>query len=289
MKSKVLITGGAGFTGRYLVKELEGHGYETVVPPPHPSADFNLTDFSSVKKFVETARPDAVIHLAGLAFVGASDALEFYRVNVLGTENLLRAVAGLPVQKVILASTSNVYGNTRDSELDEKIPLAPVSHYAISKMAMEMVARTWSDRISIVLTRPFNYTGVGQEIRYVIPKIVEHFRQRTPTVQLGNIDVYREFNDVRQVATMYRLLLERALPGTTVNLCTGVEHSLRDIVANLERLSGHTLRIEVNPEFVRKNEIERLRGNPSFLKAQIGDFVPVPLEDTLRWMLEGEE
>ena len=136
--------------------------------------------------------------------------------------------------------------------------------------------------------RPFNYTGVGQSADFLLPKIVAHFKRRAERIELGNLDVWRDFSDVRAVADAYcRLLDAPAAVGATVNVCSGHSHSLREVLALAEHITGHQLPVQVNPAFVRANEVKTLLGNPARLHALIGDdWVNPPLHDTLRWMLD---
>ena len=122
--------------------------------------------------------PDVVVHLAALAFVAEDNPEDFYRVNVLGTVNLLEALADdLHPVRILIASSANVYGNTSGGAKRRLSCPAPVNHYAASKLAMEHMVRTWFDRLPIVMTRPFNYTGPGQDERFVVPKIVAHYKR----------------------------------------------------------------------------------------------------------------
>src|SRR5664279_3283153 len=195
----VLLTGAAGFTGRYLRNALESRGYNVAslqVEGPNPC---DLTDRASTESAVRGARPDVAIHLAALSFVGHDRPEEFYQVNVFGTLNLLQALAGLdrPPRRVVIASSGNVYGTPDIGVLDESVCPAPVNHYASSKLAMEnMVRANWFGRMPIVITRPFNYTGPGQSKHFLIPKIVQHFRDRAAVIEMGNLNVSRDFSDV---------------------------------------------------------------------------------------------
>src|SRR4029434_3623396 len=113
--------------------------------------------------------------------------------------------------------------------------LAPASHYAVSKLAMESMARLFADRLPVVVVRPFNYTGPGQREPYLVPKIVRHFAERAPAIELGNIDIERDFLDVRSVVDAYRrILTEPAARGRTLNLCSGTGTTVRAMVAMLE-------------------------------------------------------
>lgn len=297
---RVLVTGASGFTGRYMVSELQAHGYRVIALGAQSESDnetdladeryaADLRDLSALVEVMKVARPDAVIHLAALAFVAHGSAEDFYSVNLVGTRNLLQAVeqAGLTLDRILLASSANVYGNTSEGTLSEDTPPAPANDYAVSKLAMEYVASLWRGRLPITMTRPFNYTGVGQSGQFLVPKIVSHFAQRADVMELGNLEVSRDFGDVRAVVAAYRQLIEApAAQGAIVNVCSGRGHTLLEIVAMCESLTGHSLEVRVNPAFVRPNEVRVLLGDNSRLKELIGDWDSPPLRETLAWMLE---
>ena len=290
--ASVLLTGAEGFTGRYVSDALRQAGYRVLglvrgVPAQADHFQVDLTDAAALRELVSRLQPDYVVHLAALAFVAQQDVESFYRVNLFGTLNLLDAliVARSPVRKVIVSSSANVYGNARHSPVAEDTCPAPVNHYAMSKLAMEHMALTRLDRLPIVITRPFNYTGVGQSENFLIPKIVTHFRRREPVIRLGNLDVEREFNDVRMVAKAYLSLLEKADAGATVNICSGQGWRLRDVVDCLTHMSGHGIDIEVDPILIRANEVRQLIGNSEKLRTLIGSPPTFSLKETLNWML----
>ncbi|MDK2757740.1 MAG: GDP-mannose 4,6-dehydratase [Blastomonas fulva] len=277
---RVLVTGADGFTGTYLVAELLSRGHEVV-----PFAS-DITDAAAVDAEVAAVSPDRVIHLAAIAFVGTDAVDPFYQVNQLGTYHLLDAVARhAPRAHVLIASSANIYGNTTGGYLDESTPPNPANHYAVSKWAMELGARIWADRLHITTARPFNYTGVGQEEQYLIPKIVAHFRRREPVITLGNIDVSRDFGDVRSVVAAYCGLSLAPPAPQVVNVCTGRVWNIRQIIAIASRITGHDIEIATNPAFMRANEVEILAGDAALLHALLPDWQPRDLEDTLQWML----
>lgn len=293
MGKRALITGLAGFTGRYMEQELRIAGYEVHgmasgeagLPGNH---EVDLCDADSLVKLVAAIRPNVVVHLAGVAFVGHGRAEDFYRVNLIGTRNLLEALAGVAngLDCVLLASSANVYGNRTEGVLDEETLPDPANDYAVSKLSMEYMARLWQDKLPIVMTRPFNYTGVGQSESFLLPKIISHFRRKADVIELGNLDVWRDFSDVRAVVAAYRRLLEVRPVGETVNVCSGKVHSLRDVLGMVETITGHRVEIRVNPAFVRPNEVRTLCGDPTKLISLIGEWQVPPLEETLRWMLQ---
>jgi len=246
----------------------------------------DLTNAAAVREAVAQVKPDVVVHLAALAFVGHGDAEGFYRVNVFGTLNLLEALAALesPPSKVLIASSANVYGTPNVEVIDESICPAPVNHYACSKLAMEHMARTWFDRLPIIITRPFNYTGSGQDERFLIPKIVGHFARGEPVIELGNLDVSRDFSDVSDVVAAYVALIESEAAALTVNVCSGQATSLREIIAMMSTIAGYEIGVRVNPAFVRANEIPRLRGDNTALCRLIGHRTRTQIKDTLQHM-----
>lgn len=303
-RGRALITGIGGFTGRYMAHELAANGWEVWGLGNAPATDpgslplpadrllvADLMDGTRLSQVLSQVQVDAVVHLAAVAFVGHGTAADFYRVNVIGTRNLLEALAAAPTRPacVLLASSANVYGNATEGMLNEDTPPNPANDYAVSKLAMEWMARLWQDKLPLVLARPFNYTGVGQSTDFLLPKIVRHFRDGSPTIELGNLDVSRDFSDVRAVASAYRRLLEVRPIGETVNVCSGRLHSLREVISMAEEITGRQIQVRVNPAFVRANEVRTLCGDPSRLQSLIGDWQMPPLTETLRWMLEADE
>lgn len=285
---KILLTGADGFTGRHFTVRAQEEGH-TVLP-----LQVDLTDQWAVQDAVGALDFDAVVHLAAISFVGHENATAFYAVNVVGTTNLLAAVAARssqPPRCVLLASSANVYGNCTASPIAETQAPAPVNHYAASKLAMEHMARTFSDRLPLVLTRPFNYTGPGQAQQFVIPKLVDHFQRRMPVVELGNLYVEREYNDVRLVCDAYLALLQSGQSGEVYNVCSGQMYTLQQVVDALSVLTGHHLQVRVNPAFVRANEVHRLCGDSRKLLRDCGPHLAnlskYTLQQTLVTMLGG--
>ncbi|NML30825.1 GDP-mannose 4,6-dehydratase [Paraburkholderia antibiotica] len=291
---RTLVTGASGFTGRYLVEQLSARGHTVIEavsgrdePDTPTRVKLDITSPEQCRRVLDSVRPDYIVHLAAISFVGHDDPLDFYRVNVIGTLNLVEACAaiGHVPRKLLIASSANVYGNVSSAAIDETFPLTPVNHYAASKAAMEAMLRTWFDRLPILIVRPFNYTGRGQAVNFLVPKIVSHFARRAPSIELGNIDIARDFSDVRYVASAYEALLAADVAGEIVNVCTGTPYSLREILGAASELTGHELEIQVNPAFVRQTDVRMLAGSPAKLRTLVPSVESIPFIDTLRWML----
>ena len=277
-----LVTGVEGFTGCFVKAELEANGHTVV------GLVSDLTDAKAVAKEVLDLQPEAVIHLAGIAFVGDDNANAFYNVNLVGTRNLLAALSEnvKNLSSVLVTSSANVYGNVTGGVLDESVPPNPSNDYAVSKLAMEYMIRLWDKKLPLCIVRPFNYTGIGQNEKFLIPKIVKHFRNKAPVIELGNLEVWREFGDVRAVAIIYRKLMENCPAGETLNVCTGQTYSLKEVLMLCERLSGHKIEVEINLDFVRENEVRELKGDNRKLIQLIKELPSYTFEETLEWMLK---
>jgi nucleoside-diphosphate-sugar epimerase len=298
MTRRILVTGADGFTGRHLAPALarlgaEVHGLASRRPDAsvdgvHQWHIGDLLDPGSLRRAVQDARPEAVVHLAAIAFVAHDNIEAIYRTNIVGSRHLLATLDELPVRPraILMASSANVYGTATEGVLDERTPPSPANDYAVSKLAMEHMAWTWRDRLPITVVRPFNYTGRGQSTQFLIPKIVDHFRRRAPVLELGNLDVERDFSDVRMVVDCYARLLANPHPGRVFNVCSGVGHSLQAVLDMARDLTGHAPEVRVNPAFVRANEVRRLLGSKAALEAAIGPVQGPALRETLAWMLE---
>ncbi len=292
---RVLVTGASGFTGRHFVAAAKARGYECVALCHHDDDYLGEAD-SCIKADLRRAedlaslasdvRPSHVLHLAAVSFVAHGSPAEIYQANLLGTVNLLQAFqdSAEKPECIVLASSANIYGNTTELPILESAQPRPANHYGVSKYAMEQAARLFVD-LPVSIVRPFNYTGLGQHPNFLVPKIVAAFRERQPALELGNLDVSRDFSDVRDVVAAYLRLLDGRIVGETFNVCSGTPVALREIVGTLGELSGHTLEVTTNPAFVRADEIHVLYGSPEKLERHIGQYRRFDLRDTLDWML----
>ena len=286
---KVLVTGNDGFTGKHLSNKLKLSGFR-VIGLSDKTSDAedvymcNLLDKENLQQVIAEIQPDYVVHLAAISFVGHDNADDFYRINVIGTENLLEALLQLEQKptKVLIASSANIYGNCEKSPIHETQQPLPVNHYAMSKLAMEYMSKPYLVYLPIFYVRPFNYTGTGQSSEFVISKIADHFRRKASFIDLGRIDVKREYNNVTKVCEIYLELLKKAIPGEFYNICSGTVYSLIEIIEVFEHIFGYKIKINKNSDLIRKNEIATLRGCTKKLEHSIGSIDWPIIEDTIK-------
>ena len=299
MRETIFITGIDGFTGRYLEQYFIEKGFDvygSVLNAPKKRNHFqcDITKKEQIDTLFESIEPDYLIHTAAISYVAQENASLMYDVNTIGTEHLLASLIkyGMKPKKILLASSATVYGNQKEEILDESMCPMPVNHYGCSKLAMELIAKNYFSKLDIIITRPFNYTGVGQEGHFLIPKIVAHYAKRSPTIELGNLHVAREFNSVDDIVAIYFKLLMSSATSTVVNVASNRPIQLLKIIEIMNRLAGYTIEVRVNPQFVRANEIVSLSGSSEKLQSIIGDFHFAPIEKTLVRMYKeafGEE
>ena len=290
--SKVLITGIDSFTGNYLSSYLENNNYDVYGTSLFKSGSkrfrCDITKKDEVLKVLESIKPDFIIHLSGISYAAHGNNEDFYKINTIGTTNILDALVELKINpsKVILASSATIYGNQGLEVLDESLCPIPANHYGASKYAMECMAKNYFNKLNIIITRPFNYTGVNQTDNFLIPKIVKHFKENKKVIELGNLDVSREFNDVKFVCEVYKKLLECESKSTMVNICSGRGIKLLDVIDMMNDIAGYKIEVKVNPAFIRKDEIKSLTGSATKLSETVGDVEQDGFERTLRNMYE---
>lgn len=279
---RILVTGASGFTGRHFVPLARTSGYDV-----HELAS-NLLDIGGLFEEVARCSPDFVVHLAAISFVQHAKSSDFFDVNVIGTQNLLESLLRLKQRpkRVLLASSSSVYGNAAISPVAETSPLNPVNAYGESKAKMEELAKVYLSELEIITIRPFNYTGKGQSQNFLVPKIFSHFVRSENVIKLGNLDIRREFNDVRFVASAYLALVEGTVSFREYNFCTGVTYAISDIIELLVGLFGYAPSVEVDESLKRDNEVAVLFGDESRLFGINKSLPRFDLGSTLAWMSE---
>ena len=300
--SNVLVTGSGGFVGRVLCPMLQQRGYDVWGvdrdADGERQAAVDLCDAAAVEDLLARIKPCYIVHLAAQSS-GALSFEEPYDTinnNVTPVLNLLEYARKHDGELRLLAvGSADTYGNVPSEALPlrESAATAPLNPYALSKVmqeqSCELYARLYD--VDVVMTRSFNHTGAGQSDRFVLPSFVRQVAeislgQREPKVLVGNVDVRRDFADVRDVCEAYVALLEKGSAGEIYNVCTGVSHSLRDMLERLAALAGVDIEIAVDPERVRPVDMEELRGDRSKIQNDTGWQPRLTLDDTLKDLLD---
>ncbi len=292
---RVLVTGASGFAGRHVLAALEAAGHEPVGygGPGESPRPLDLLDAGNVRAAIAATAPDAVVHLAGQAFVPPSIAapLATLAVNATGTAHVLEAVrsAGRPIRTLVISS-AEVYGKQPPERmpLAESAPLQPENPYAASKVAAETYAAVWWRLygLDVVIARPFNHIGPGQDARFVVPSFARQLAEiaagAPPLLSVGNLDAQRDFLDVRDVAGAYVALLANGRAGGVYNVCSGRAVAIREVLRQLITIARVPVEVRDDPERLRPSDIPVLRGDASALRAETGWSPAFSLAASLR-------
>ena len=298
-----LVTGAAGFAGGHLVEHLLeneaavaawGHG---PVPPASQASErvswmtVDITDAEAVAAALAETRPSAVFHCAGIADVHStwSDSATALRVNVLGTHNLLTALERLELDAPVLITGSALVYRPSDTALSEESPIGPASPYGVSKLAQELVGLAARGRV--IVTRPFNHAGPRQAPAYATSSFARQIVEaeagiREPVLEVGNLDARRDITDVRDTVRAYRLLMEKGRAGRPYNVCRGEAFRVGDLLEALVRQSKAAIEVRTDPARLRPNDMPVLLGDPSRLAHDTGWSPRIPIEQTLRDLLD---
>ena len=286
--TRVLITGAAGFAGTHLTALLRARGDE-VVP-----FGGDVRDLDALRTEITSARPGAIAHLAGLASVAQAWGAErtVWDVNATGTLNLMIAARdAAPDARILVVSSAEVYGVVADERqpIGEDEPLAPRSPYGLSKAAAEVVAR--QSQLDVVIARPFNHIGPGQDTRFAIPSFCAQIAEiertaKPPLIEVGNLSARRDVLDVRDVADASRLLLSPRGPRGPFNVASGRAHVMGDLLERLLALARVPIAVTVDESRLRPSEIPALCGDPSRIGRELGWAPSRDLGQTLADTLE---
>ena len=284
---RAYLTGGTGFVGDWLLRHLSDAGDTCIAPGP----EIDVTDPALIAADLKAALPDVVYHLAALTHVGQSwlEPAETFRVNAMGTLNLLEAAASCEVPPVVvLVSSAEVYGPAPATEtLDEHAELRPVTPYAVSKVAAEFLGlQAFLGRgLRVVRARAFNHVGPGQLDDFVVSalarRMVEAELHNGGDVQVGNLAASRDFTDVRDVVRAYRLLATNGVAGEAYNVCSGRAISIAALAAQMAGLLSCEVRFVQDPDLFRPVEVPVLVGDASKLVAATAWQPTIELATTL--------
>jgi GDP-4-dehydro-6-deoxy-D-mannose reductase len=290
---KALVTGAEGFVGRHLLEHLRAQGDDVV----GVDRECDVTKVDEVRAALEDVRPDAIYHLAALTAVGESwlNAVEYTRVNVLGTKNLLDVAHDVvPTSSVVLVSSADVYGVVRHDDLPlvESFRVAPANPYSSSKVEAEHVAhdavRERGQRV--IIARPFNHVGPGQSTNFVVPAIVNRLLEAVDDgadeIVVGDLSTRRDFSDVRDVVRAYRLLVERGVSGDVYNIASGVDVGLSDIAQRLVTAIAPHVRLVTDESLLRPVEMPISRGSYDKLRKATKWRPTISLDTSLRDVID---
>jgi len=288
---RVLVTGATGFVGQYLTRLLLARGHSvcgTFLTPPDkaiPGVQLvrcDVRDAARLRSLLRRLRPLRIYHLAAQssAINSFRDARAVYETNFWGTINLLEATRqAAPRARVLIVSSGQCYGPLRRGQpsVTESHPFAPQSPYALSKAATDLLAGHYHARygLHIVRARPLNHTGPGQSPEFVCSDFARQaaaidLGRQAPVLSVGNLDVVRDFSDVRDVVRAYVLLLEKGKAGEAYNVASGRPTTVRQIVKLLTSFFSRPIRIRVERRRQRLADLHRLTVKTNRLRRTTG-------------------
>ena len=311
---RVLITGITGFAGSHLADyllaeqpEVEIFGFQRwrsrTENIEHLAGkiqlrEADLRDYTSIHQVLEEVEPDAIFHLAAQSFVPTSwrAPAETLSTNIIGQTHIFEAVRTLQQDPVIqIAGSSEEYGLVLADEvpIKETNPLRPLSPYAVSKVAQDLLAYQYhqSYGLKTVRTRGFNHTGPRRGDVFVTSNFAKQIASieaglQEPVIRVGNLESVRDFTDVRDTVRAYWLAVEKGRPGEVYNIASGREITIRQLLDKLVQLSRTQVEVEVDPERLRPSDVEVLIGDASKFHADTGWEPTIPLEQTLEDLLD---
>lgn len=292
MLPRLLITGKSGFVGNTMVGMLADARDPGFAAIPEESPD--LRDCSAWDAFIAAVKPDAVIHLAAQTFVPESFSAprRTFEINFFGTLHLLEALQRQKFAgRMLFVGTGDVYGTVAAERLpitEETLP-RPRNPYAVSKLAAESLCFQWSQTgdIDIVMARPFNHIGRGQNPNFVIPSMARQIAEiaagkRPPVVDVGDIDVTRDFTDVQDVVRAYFTLIEAGRRGEVYNVCSGRETTIRDALFTLGKTAQVEFEIRQDATKLRVAEQRRIVASNEKIMRATGWTPVIPFAYSLK-------
>jgi GDP-4-dehydro-6-deoxy-D-mannose reductase len=298
---RVLVTGANGFAGRYVIAALRARHHD-VIGTGHlrdGSVDLglDLEDLENVRGVVAHARADAIVHLAGQAFIPTANAdpLGTYNINALGTARIFEAVREFaPRARIVVAGSAEVYGMQPRTAypLRETLALNPSNPYAASKVATEAFALAAGHTygLDVAMTRAFNHIGPGQDARFVVASFARQLAAIAaggpPLLSVGNLEAQRDFLDVRDVADAYVALAEGRAPGGVYNVARGEAVSIKEILRRLITIARVPVEVREDPERMRPADVPLIVGDAAKLREATGWVPQISLERSLRDIYE---
>jgi GDP-4-dehydro-6-deoxy-D-mannose reductase len=309
---KALITGITGFVGSHLAELLLSKNYEVYGIARWRSSTENinhikskiniieadLNDAHSFYNAIQKIKPDEIYHLAAQSFVPTSwtAPADTIKTNVIGTINLFEAVRKAGIDpKIQVACSSEEYGLVKPEEtpIKETNPLRPLSPYAVSKIAQDMLSFQYfqSYGLKIVVTRGFNHTGPRRGDVFVCSNFAKQIVEiekglREAKIRVGNLEAIRDFTDVRDMVKGYNIALEKGIAGERYNICSGKGYKIKEVLDMLLKMTDKDIEIEKDPERMRPSDVLILIGDNSKFREQTGWKPEIFFEKTLKDLLD---
>ncbi len=311
---RVLVTGITGFVGTHLAEHiLTAHSDAEIfglcrwrssasdvagLAALVRTVEGDLLDAASLLRALQASRPDVIFHLGASSSVASSWAVpvEIMQVNAVGTVHLLEAARQMDLDApIVLACSAEEYGAVADEDLpvSEQHPLQPISPYGVSKATVDLLGYQYFEtfRLRTVRLRLFNHCGPRQSERFVISGLARQVAEieaelRPPQIAVGNLDVRRDFVDVRDVVRAYWLAASHGEAGTVYNVASGTARSIRSILDQLLALTDAVVEVSFDPGRLRPAEIPALQGDAGRFRRDTGWEPTIPFEQTLLDTLE---
>jgi GDP-4-dehydro-6-deoxy-D-mannose reductase len=300
---RTLVTGIGGFVAPYLAEHLKQNDFQVFglskdIKEDENNFNVDLTDFEKVYQVINKIKPGYIFHLAAISSVKLAKKFPelAFEVNVKGTENIMKSVVKSGIDpRILITSTADVYGIPKKTPIREEHPVNPISVYAKSKLEQEAIALEYfkNKNIKVVISRSFIHTGPGQPQSFVcsdfakqIAEIEKGKQGKEPVIRVGNLDVKRDFSDVRDIVKAYLLALQKCQAGEFYNICSEKAYSIEQIVQILLSFSEKKIKIKQEKERMRKNDIPILLGDCSKFKKATAWKPQIPFENTLKDLLD---
>ena len=294
---KLLVTGQNGFVGKHVQQFMQDGRAQPWQLLPHQPHD--LLDPPSLAQWLAPECPDAVLHLAGQSFVPQSfaDPAHTLQTNLLGTLQLLQALKARGFSGTFLyVSSGDVYGQVAEADLPitETLPPRPRHPYAVSKLAAEALVLQWGfcePQWRTLVARPFNHIGPGQAASFVLPSMAQQLQairsqRQAPPLLVGDVDVTRDFLDVRDVVRAYFQLLDQGRNGEIYNICSGQERSIRALIEQMSAQLALDVVLATDNARLRRAEQRRAVASPAKLQQHTGWQPQFSMQQTLGDILQ---
>lgn len=283
MKKKIVIIGSTGFIGRYVTRLMRSRNDVNVYEGRDIGID--LLDIRSIQRAINTKQPDVIINLAAISDLDRYPLTKIYESNAYCIVQIIELLQNINFQgRFINTSSSLVYGAPAKNPVSENSGLKPRHHYSSAKAMIDSLFSILATDLDVLSVRPFNCVGYGQSDRYVVPKLITHFKNKKKFIELGSIDNKRDFVDIRDVARMYELVcFSRPEISNIVNFCSGKGTSVREMVHSLIDISGHAIKIKQNKSLLRNGDLYDSVGDVSIIES-LGFSFHHSIKDTLLWL-----